>query len=74
MKHIMITGCCQRCKTGRARQRYSELTARGLHVLMHDPAHPWENSHPTRRMSKADVLITVHEAEGDLKEITNGPL
>lgn len=74
MKHLLIQGRRSCGKTRRARFRYQELTGQGLHVVMHDPSCSWLNSHPDRSMSKADVLITVEEADGDLKEITNGPL
>lgn len=69
MKTITISGRRGCGRTRRARALYFELTSQGQHVLLDAPGQ-WLNSLPERSMSKADVLITVHQADGDLTETT----
>jgi hypothetical protein len=68
--HIKIAGPRGCGRTTRACQLFLKHASEGRHVLVENPGHQWLNSMPERRMSQADVLITVHQADGDLTETT----
>lgn len=68
MKHITVTGPLP-CAAARGRQLYAEHTGQGLHTLLDAPG-GIRNSLPERRVSAADVLITVRESAEPLKTTT----
>lgn len=68
MKHISITGRAI-CTGERARQVYAEHTRAGRHVVLDAPG-DLRNSLPERRLSAADVLITVTRTDENLSETT----
>ena len=58
MKHIIVPNSPRRDPAARARELYSRLIRRGRHVLL-DDGREITNSQPNRRLTAADVLITV---------------
>lgn len=68
MKHISITGRPS-CASARARQLYADSARAGLHVVLDAPG-GLRNSLPERRLSAADVLITVTTTDEALSETT----
>lgn len=65
MKHIKITGACTLTSQHHASRLYRKHAGRGRHTVMIGITEH-RNSLTERRMSKCDVLITVHREDGPL--------
>lgn len=71
MIHIDIRGPLA-CARSVGRQRFTEHATQGRHVVLEAPGDLSTNL-PERRLSSADVLITVRAGDGPVSETTTLP-